>query len=190
MSRNKLKGVSDELRQQAEGIPDDRLQAIEEKLSVLAQEIDNIKQVSVIPEPTYEQMFGASPAASKVYLSNKGLSIGGYGELLMGQAVFDGDDTVDTQRVVLYFGYNLRTDYIQFRDRIRARIDWYKCTGRSGRSHLQIRALSFLLGQEINLAAASYSLFRHHKRVREAQLSSGSSGAYEGSSSPTWRRTV
>ena len=38
---NKLKSVSDELRQlKAEGIPDDRLQAIEEKLSVLAQEID------------------------------------------------------------------------------------------------------------------------------------------------------
>ena len=74
---NKLKGVSEELQQlKAEGIPDDRLQAIEEKLSVLAQEIDNIKQVSVVPEPTYEQMFGAGPAASKVYLTNKGLSIG------------------------------------------------------------------------------------------------------------------
>ncbi len=151
---NKLKSVSDELRQlKAEGIPDDRLQAIEEKLSVLAQEIDNIKQVSVIPEPTYEQMFGAGPAASKVYLTNKGLSIGGYGELLMGQTVFDGDDTVDTQRVVLYFGYKF-TDRIIFNSEIEFEHATTAVTqGEQGEVSLEFALLDFLLIQEINLRA-------------------------------------
>ncbi|HSC33737.1 MAG TPA: hypothetical protein VLG45_00545 [Thermodesulfobacteriota bacterium] len=152
---NKLKSVSDELRQlKAEGIPDDRLQAIEEKLSVLAQEIDNIKQVSVIPEPTYEQMFGAGPAASKVYLTNKGLSIGGYGELLMGQAVFDGDDTVDTQRVVLYFGYKF-TDRIIFNSEIEFEhaSTGVNVQGDQGEVSVEFALLDFLLVQEINLRA-------------------------------------
>lgn len=150
---NKLKSVSDEIRQlKAQGIPDDRLQAIEEKLSVLAEEIDNIKQVSVIPEPTYEQMFGAGPAASKVYLTNKGLSIGGYGELLMGQTVFDGDDTVDTQRVVLYFGYKF-TDRIIFNSEIEFE---HASTGENvqgdqGEVSVEFALLDFLLVQELNL---------------------------------------
>lgn len=152
---NKLKAVSDELQQlKAQGIPDDRLQAIEEKLSVLAEEIDNIKQVSVVPEPTYEQMFGAGPAASKVYLSNKGLSIGGYGELLMGQAVFDGDNTVDTQRVVLYFGYKF-TDRIIFNSEVEfehastePNVD-----GSEGSVSVEFALLDFLLLQQINLRA-------------------------------------
>lgn len=152
---NKLKGVSDELQQlKAEGIPDDRLQAIEEKLSILAQEIDNIKQVSVIPEPTYEQMFGAGPAASKVYLTNKGLSIGGYGELLMGQAVFDGNDTVDTQRVVLYFGYKF-TDRIIFNSEIEFEhaSTGVNVQGDQGEVSVEFALLDFLLVQEVNLRA-------------------------------------
>ncbi len=150
---NKLKGVSDELQQlKAQGIPDDRLEAIEQKLSVLAEEIDNIKQVSVVPEPTYEKMFGAGPAASKVYLSNKGLSIGGYGELLTGQAVFDGDNTVDTQRVVLYFGYKF-TDRIIFNSEVEFEhaSTELNVEGSEGSVSVEFALLDFLLAKEINL---------------------------------------
>ncbi|HVY54288.1 MAG TPA: hypothetical protein VHC46_00875, partial [Thermodesulfobacteriota bacterium] len=150
---NKLKSVSDELQQlKAQGIPDDRLQAIEEKLSVLAEEIDNIKQVSVVPEPTYQQMFGAGPAASKVYLSNKGLSIGGYGELLTGQAVFDGDNTVDTQRFVLYFGYKF-TDRIILNSEVEFEHGSTEpnVQGNEGEVGVEFALLDFLLVPEFNL---------------------------------------
>ena len=76
----KLESVTEEVRQlKSQGAPDDRLESIEEKLNILAEEIDNIKQASVVADPTYEQVYGAGPAASKVYLKDKGLSIGGYG---------------------------------------------------------------------------------------------------------------
>lgn len=149
----KLQSVTEELQGlRSEGVPDDRLQSIEEKLSILAQEIDNIKQVSVIPEPTYEQMFGAGPAASKVYHTRKGLSIGGYGELLMGQVVEDGNNTVDVQRVVLYFGY-------KFTDRIilNTEIEFEHGTtgtnaeGDSGSVSVEFALLDFLLWQQLNL---------------------------------------
>lgn len=61
--------MSQELQQlKSQGIPDDRFKSIEEKLSVLADEIDNIKQASVVVETTYEQVYGGGPAASKIYL--------------------------------------------------------------------------------------------------------------------------
>lgn len=150
---NKLNSVSQELQQlKSQGIPDERLKSIEEKLSVLAEEIDNIKQAAVSPEPTYEQVFGAGPAASKVYLTNKGLSIGGYGELLMGQAVFDDNNTVDTQRVVLYFGYKF-TDRIIFNSEVEfehastePNVD-----GAEGSVSVEFALLDFLLVPEINL---------------------------------------
>ncbi|MGB2691284.1 MAG: hypothetical protein WBC96_02195, partial [Thermodesulfobacteriota bacterium] len=82
----KLNSVTQELQElKSGGVPDDKLQSIEDKLSILAEEIDNIKSASVVSDPTYEQVYGAAPAASKVYLKDKGLSIGGYGELLVGQ---------------------------------------------------------------------------------------------------------
>src|SRR5690606_31580890 len=127
-------------------------QSIEEKLSILAEEIDNIKQVSVIPEPTYEQMFGAGPAASKVYHTRKGLSIGGYGELLMGQVVEDGNNTVDAQRVVLYFGYKF-TDRIIFNSEIEFEhgSTATNVQGDSGSVSAEFALLDFLLWQELNL---------------------------------------
>jgi len=149
----KLQSVTEELQGlKSEGVADDRLQSIEEKLSILAQEIDNIKQVSVIPEPTYEQMFGAGPAASKVYHSRKGLSIGGYGELLMGQMVEDGNNTVDTQRVVLYFGYKF-TDRIIFNSEIEFEhaTTGTNAEGDSGSVSVEFALLDFLLWQELNL---------------------------------------
>lgn len=149
----KLKSVTEELQDlKAEGIPDQRLQSIEEKLNVLAEEIDNIKQAAVIPEPTYEQVFGGGPAASKVYLSNKGLSIGGYGELLMGQIVDDGKNTVDTQRVVLYFGYKF-TDRIIFNSEIEFEHASTEdnVQGDDGSVSVEFALLDFLLLQELNL---------------------------------------
>ena len=114
----KLQAVTQELQSiKSSGMSDERMQSIEDKISVLAEEIDNIKSASVIEDPTYEQVYGAAPAASKVYLKDKGLSIGGYGELLVGQVKEDANNVVDALRVVLYFGYKF-TDRIIFNSEI------------------------------------------------------------------------
>ena len=135
-------------------IPDDKLQSIEDKLSILAEEIDNMKSASVVADPTYEQVYGAGPAASKVYLKDKGLSIGGYGELLVGQIKDGEDNIVDTQRVVLYFGYKF-TDRIIFN----SEIEFEHATtgsnkeGSSGSASVEFALLDFLLRPEVNLRA-------------------------------------
>ncbi len=151
----KLQSVTQEIQElKNSGMPDDRLQSIEDKISVLAEEIDNIKSASVVADPTYEQVYGAAPAASKVYLKDKGLSIGGYGELLVGQVRENGNDVVDAQRVVLYFGYKF-TDRIIFN----SEIEFEHATtgsnkdGQSGSASVEFALLDFLLWQELNLRA-------------------------------------
>jgi len=149
----KLQSVTEELQElKSSGMTDDRLQSIEDKISVLAEEIDNIKSASVVADPTYEQVYGSAPAASKVYLKDKGLSIGGYGELLVGQVREDADDVVDAQRVVLYFGYKF-TDRIIFNSEIEfehATTESNK-DGQEGSVSVEFALLDFLLWPELNL---------------------------------------
>jgi len=154
---NKLNTITEELKQlkSQKSLPDSRLDSIEEKLSVLAEEIDNIKQDAVVTEHAYEQVFGAAPAASKVYLQQKrGLSVGGYGELLVGQVRENGDNIIDNQRVVMYFGYKF-TDRIIFN----SEIEFEHATtgtnqeGQSGSVSVEFALLDFLLYPEVNLRA-------------------------------------
>ncbi len=149
----KLQSVTQELQElKSSGMSDERLQSIEDKISVLAEEIDNIKSASVVSDPTYEQVYGAAPAASKVYLKDKGLSIGGYGELLVGQVREDEDNVVDAQRVVLYFGYKF-TDRIIFNSEIEFEHGTTSSNqdGRSGSVSVEFALLDFLLWPELNL---------------------------------------
>jgi len=149
----KLQSVTEELQElKSSGMTDDRLQSIEDKISVLAEEIDNIKSASVVADPTYEQVYGSAPAASKVYLKDKGLSIGGYGELLVGQVRENSDNVVDTERVVLYFGYKF-TDRIIFNSELEfehATTESNK-DGQDGSVSVEFALLDFLLWPELNL---------------------------------------
>ncbi|MGI9534565.1 MAG: hypothetical protein ACR2NW_06410, partial [Thermodesulfobacteriota bacterium] len=97
-----------------------RLDEIEKNLSVLAEELKDLKTESVGGEVDIElkEVFGGAPGASKVYLKpGRGLSIGGYGELLISRIPDDGNNIVDAQRVVLYTGYKF-TDHIIFNSEI------------------------------------------------------------------------
>ncbi len=90
----------------------DRLAEIERRLEVLAGEIETMK-IGEAAVAADQSEHGFGPAASKIYRTDRGLSVGGYGELLYQN--FDGarddgtasgrTDTFDLLRGVLYFGY-------------------------------------------------------------------------------------
>jgi len=148
----KLKAVTDEVQKlKSEKQRDAKLEEIEEKLDVLAEEIDNIKSAAVIEEPTYEQVFGMGPAASKVYKTNQGLSIGGYGEFT-GQFREDGNNTLDALRAVLYFGYKFN-DRIIFNSEIEFEHATTSSTNASGQGDVSVEFayLDFLLYDFVNL---------------------------------------
>lgn len=90
-----------------------RIKELEEQIKVLADEVEKLKSAAVTEPPTYEMKFGAAPAASKVYLADRGVSFGGYGELLISQIKEgDGNNVVDTQRVILYNGYKYNDNIV------------------------------------------------------------------------------
>lgn len=90
----------------------DRLAELERRLEVLAAEIEKLK-IGEAAASADQSDYGMGPAASKIYRTERGLSIGGYGELLyqrFDSARDDGapsgrKDTFDLQRGILYFGY-------------------------------------------------------------------------------------
>jgi hypothetical protein len=91
---------------------DDRLGELERRIEVLATEIEQMK-IGEAAAQADESEYGLGPAASKIYRTERGLSIGGYGEVLYQKFDDERDngaasgrtDTFDALRAVLYFGY-------------------------------------------------------------------------------------
>lgn len=89
----------------------DDIGEMKRRIDVLAEEIEKLK-LGGVAEPKYESFSGLGPAASKVYGIDKGLSIGGYGELVYLNYMEDTKkDFADAYRFILYGGY-------KFTDRI------------------------------------------------------------------------
>jgi len=82
-----------------------RIAELERKLDVLAGEIEAMKIGEAAQATASENGFG--PAASKVYRAEKGLSVGGYGEVLYQRFRSGRSSEIDLLRAVLYFGYKL-----------------------------------------------------------------------------------
>lgn len=129
-----------------------KIRRLEDKIRVLADEVEILKSAAVEEMPTYEMMFGAAPAASKVYTAGQGLSFGGYGELLISQVKEDSNDIVDTQRVILYNGF-------KYNDRIvfNSEIEFEHATtgsnkdGKSGSASVEFALIDFLINDKFNL---------------------------------------
>lgn len=106
------------------GAEADRITELERRLEVLAGEIEKLK----IGEATVaadQSVYGYGPAASKIYRTERGLSIGGYGEVIYSQVddeeededhaaakaegeeeeEEEGGDRFDLRRAVIYVGY-------------------------------------------------------------------------------------
>ena len=59
-----------------------RLEKLEENVDILTEEMGRLESIFAVPEEIALESFnGLGPAASKVYKRDRGLSIGGYGEV-------------------------------------------------------------------------------------------------------------
>ncbi|HJM56745.1 MAG TPA: hypothetical protein QF446_05410, partial [Planctomycetota bacterium] len=86
------------------------LSDLQAEIEALASDLENALLVDVMPA-LGESAYGLGPAASKVYNSKSGLSIGGYGEGRYRN--FDsGTDEFDFHRGVLYFGNKFNDNWI------------------------------------------------------------------------------
>lgn len=126
---------------------------VDQKVGILAEEIDKLKNFGIGDKRIYEPKYGLGPGASQVYQKKEtGVSFGGYGEIFVGKLQEDADNILDAQRVIIYAGY-------KFNDRIffNSEIEFEHATtssnfdGQDGSVSIEFAALDFLLRDEINL---------------------------------------
>jgi len=141
------------------GLPSESLDEIRRQIEILSQEIEALKLHQDSKNVTAsESLYGLGPAASKVYRSEPGFSIGGYGEMLYenfddtrDNGVASGaTDQLDFLRAILYVGYKFN-DRVVFNSEIEVE---HATTGDSvGEVSLEFGYLDFLIGPEFNVRA-------------------------------------
>jgi len=125
LSLNSLRSfpaLADEPPKPADPTAEQRLEELEQKLDVLTKEIEGLRIGETAPgekAAAAVPALGLGPAASKVY-EKKGVSIGGYGEILyqnFAGILQDGTTSnltpsLDVARAVLYFGYKFDSHFV------------------------------------------------------------------------------
>ncbi len=133
-----------------------RIAEIERRIEVLAREIESLRLGEAPPAAT-EGRHGLAPAASKVYRVERGVAIGGYGEMLYEN--FDSEtesgtpsgkrDQLDFLRAIVYFGYKFN-DRIVFNSEIEFE---HASSGKNGEVSVEFAYLDFLIRDEVNVRA-------------------------------------
>ena len=99
---------------------EERVAELERKLDVLTQEIEQLKLGSVADTAVYAPRLGLGPAAAKVYGVTRGVSIAGYGEMLLEKFDRERQDgaasgklpQLDYLRQILYLGYKFNDELL------------------------------------------------------------------------------
>ena len=114
-----LPSLADEPAKPADPAAEQRLKDLEGKLDILSKEIESMRLGEAAAPATEQPRLGLGPAASKVY-EKKGVSIGGYGEILYQNFAGEAQNgsptnltpTIDVSRAVFYFGYKFDTHFL------------------------------------------------------------------------------
>ncbi|MGH9457343.1 MAG: hypothetical protein ACRD2J_06835 [Thermoanaerobaculia bacterium] len=142
----------------AKAAPSDEIAELRRQIDILTREIERLKVVREAPEVGETGTYGLGAAASKVYRTDHGVSIGGYGEMVYENfdASFDSGlpsgstDQLDFLRAILYAGY-------KFNDRVifNSEIEFEHATsgGGIGEVSVEFAYLDFLLRPELNARA-------------------------------------
>ena len=127
------------------------IKEMKRQIEVLTEEMEKLK-LGAVAEPKYESFMGLGPAASKVYGIEKGLSIGGYGEVFYNNYQHASKkDFADAARFILYGGYKFN-DWIVMNTELEFE---HAGIGNSGSKEPEVYTefsyLDFLLNKSFNL---------------------------------------
>lgn len=118
------------------------LKELKRQVEVLTEEVEKLK-IGEAAEPALASFSGMGPAASKVYYADRGLSLGGYGEVFYNNYLDPAKtDFAEAYRFVLYGGY-------KFSDRIimNSEIEFEH----ANQVFVEFSYLDFLLRPEFNI---------------------------------------
>ena len=139
-----------------DGAGTERLAELERRIEVLAEEIEKLTLGEAAAQADRGE-FGLGPAASKVYRTGEGLSVGGYGELLYENFASSRDDGApsgrtdrfDLLRGVLYFGYKWNDRWLP-----NSEIEYeHGSTGSGGEVSVEFAYVDYLWRPELGLRA-------------------------------------
>lgn len=152
----------DQLAAAADAATRAEVEELRRQIDVLTKEIENLK--TAVPEtaPSGPRgAFGLGPAASKIYGIDRGVSVGGYGELLYQNfddrrddgAASGRTDEFDLVRAVLYFGYKFDDRFL-----FNSEIEYEHATTGAGSEakgevSVEFAYLDFLASKEIGVRA-------------------------------------
>lgn len=130
---------------------DRRIKELERQIDIITRELESIKnaQKPVTAEADTAQ-YGLGAAASKVYRSEPGVSLGGYGEFLYQN--FDSStrgDVADALRAVLYTGYKFN-EKVLFNSELEFE---HASTGKGGEASVEFAYLDYLARPGVNVRA-------------------------------------
>jgi hypothetical protein len=132
----------------------ERLAELERRIEVLAEEIEKLTLGEAAPRAD-RPAYGLGPAASKVYRTGEGLSVGGYGELLYEDFAAERDDgfrsgrtdRADFLRGVLYVGYKWNQRWL-----LNSEIEYeHASTGEGGEVSVEFAYVDYLWRPELGL---------------------------------------
>jgi hypothetical protein len=103
-------GAQQELVQRVDAL-EKRNAELEAKVEALADEHESWTLAGLVP-PLADSRYGLGPAASKVYSTEEGLSLGGYAEALYERRNGPANDEIDLLRLVLYLGYRFDEHWV------------------------------------------------------------------------------
>ncbi len=148
------------LQQEIQKLKEDQKKAEEtrQETEALKEEIRNLRLEVAIPQIEFKSYSGLGPAASKVYFTPRGVSIGGYGELTFRHNDVDArggaKSIANAQRFILYLGYSF-SERIKFNSELElehASTSAGHGTG-GGYFKAEFAALDFLFNPKLNLRA-------------------------------------
>ena len=132
------------------------LAELQRRMEILSREIETLR-IGEAAVQADESAYGLGPAAAKIYRTEKGVSIGGYGEMLFesfSDEKDDGDasgksDKLDFLRAIIYLGYKFN-DRILFNSEIEFE---HASTGKGGEVSVEFAYLDFMFNDKINARA-------------------------------------
>lgn len=152
---NRLEAELAEMRSAAP--TDERLERMARQIEILAQEMEDFRMGESAAVEATTSEYGLGPGASKVYRTERGVSVGGYGEWL--GTFYDGTnqmgdpsgktDTMDDLRAVIYLGYKFSDQWL-----LNTEIEFeHASTSKSGEASVEFAYLDYLWRDSLGIRA-------------------------------------
>ncbi len=148
----RIQALESKIAQMQKSAPSTELSEVRREIDVLSREIETLKngqlRQEVRTDPASGQ-YGLGAAASKVYRSEPGFSVGGYGDMLYQNHSSHEVSSADLVRAVIYTGYKFNPSVL-FNSELEVE---HGSTERGGAVSMEFAYLDYLLRPQANIRA-------------------------------------